>query len=32
MYEKAGFRRMAEFDGWPEGHSNFIFCKTLVGP
>ena len=29
MYEKAGFRRMAEFDGWPEGHVNVILCKTL---
>jgi ribosomal protein S18 acetylase RimI-like enzyme len=30
MYEKAGFKRMAEFEGWPEGHSNFILCKTLI--
>jgi N-acetylglutamate synthase-like GNAT family acetyltransferase len=30
MYEKAGFKRMAEFEGWPEGHTNFIFCKTLI--
>jgi len=29
MYEKAGFKRMAEFEGWPEGHSNVILCKTL---
>jgi ribosomal protein S18 acetylase RimI-like enzyme len=29
MYEKAGFRRMAEFDGWPEGHVNVVHCKTL---
>jgi GNAT superfamily N-acetyltransferase len=29
MYEKAGFKRMAEFEGWPEGHVNVIFCKTL---
>jgi ribosomal protein S18 acetylase RimI-like enzyme len=29
MYEKAGFRRMAEFDGWPEGHVNVVLCKTL---
>ena len=29
MYEKAGFRRMAELDGWPEGHVNVILCKTL---
>jgi ribosomal protein S18 acetylase RimI-like enzyme len=32
MYEKAGFRRMAEFAGWPEGHSNVVLCKTLVPP
>jgi len=30
MYEKAGFKRMAEFEGCPEGHTNFIFCKTLI--
>src|SRR5260221_12533033 len=30
MYEKAGFQRMAEFAGWPEGHSNVVLCKTLV--
>jgi N-acetylglutamate synthase-like GNAT family acetyltransferase len=29
MYEKAGFRRVAEFAGWPEGHSNVVLCKTL---
>jgi len=29
LYEKAGFVRMAEFAGWPEGHSNVILCKTL---
>ena len=29
MYEKAGFRRVAEFAGWPEGHSN-VLCKTLI--
>jgi N-acetylglutamate synthase-like GNAT family acetyltransferase len=29
MYEKAGFERVAEFAGWPEGHSNVILCKTL---
>jgi ribosomal protein S18 acetylase RimI-like enzyme len=22
MYEKAGFKRMAELEGWPEGHVN----------
>jgi ribosomal protein S18 acetylase RimI-like enzyme len=31
MYEKAGFRRMAEFEGWPEGHINVVLCKTLFG-
>jgi hypothetical protein len=30
MYERAGFKRMAEFEGWPEGHTNFILCKTLI--
>jgi ribosomal protein S18 acetylase RimI-like enzyme len=30
MYEKAGFKRMAEFAGWPEGHSNIVLCKTLI--
>lgn len=29
MYEKAGFRRMAEFEGWPEGHVNVVLRKTL---
>ncbi|CDX24617.1 GCN5-related N-acetyltransferase [Mesorhizobium plurifarium] len=29
LYEKAGFARMAEFSGWPEGHSNIILCKTI---
>ena len=29
MYEKAGFKRMAEFQGWPEGHLNVLLCKTL---
>lgn len=29
LYEKAGFVRMAEFEGWPEGHVNVILCKTL---
>ncbi|WP_217568499.1 GNAT family N-acetyltransferase [Mesorhizobium sp. GbtcB19] len=31
LYEKAGFERMAELAGWPEGHSNIILCKTLRG-
>ncbi|WP_214470707.1 GNAT family N-acetyltransferase [Mesorhizobium sp. dw_380] len=30
LYEKAGFERMAEFAGWPEGHSNIILCKTIA--
>jgi ribosomal protein S18 acetylase RimI-like enzyme len=30
MYEKAGFKRVAEFSGWPEGHSNVVLCKTLI--
>ena len=30
MYEKSGFKRVAEFAGWPEGHSNVILCKTLI--
>ena len=29
LYESAGFVRIAEFAGWPEGHSNVILCKTL---
>jgi ribosomal protein S18 acetylase RimI-like enzyme len=29
MYEKAGFRRVAEFEGWPEGHTNVVLCKTI---
>jgi ribosomal protein S18 acetylase RimI-like enzyme len=29
MYEKAGFKRMAEFEGWPEGHVNVVLCKAL---
>lgn len=30
LYEKAGFERMAEFAGWPEGHVNIVLCKTLT--
>jgi hypothetical protein len=29
MYEKAGFKRMAAFEGWPEGRVNVVLCKTL---
>ena len=31
LYERAGFERMAELTGWPEGHSNIILCKTITG-
>ena len=30
MYEKAGFKRVAELTGWPEGHCNVVLCKTLI--
>jgi ribosomal protein S18 acetylase RimI-like enzyme len=30
MYERHGFIRMAELEGWPEGHVNVILCKTLA--
>jgi hypothetical protein len=30
MYERQGFIRMAELEGWPEGHVNVILCKTLA--
>jgi GNAT superfamily N-acetyltransferase len=29
MYEKWGFRRMANFDGWPDGHTNVLLCKEI---
>jgi ribosomal protein S18 acetylase RimI-like enzyme len=29
MYEKAGFKRVTEFEGWPDGHVNVVLCKTL---
>ena len=29
MYERVGFKRVAELDGWPDGHVNVIMCKTL---
>jgi ribosomal protein S18 acetylase RimI-like enzyme len=29
FYEKAGFERKAQLEGWPEGHVNVILCKTL---
>jgi ribosomal protein S18 acetylase RimI-like enzyme len=31
LYEQLGFVRMAEFEGWPEGHVNVILCRTLAG-
>ena len=30
LYERAGFKRIAELEGWPEGHVNVILCKSLV--
>ena len=30
MYERAGFKRMAELDDWPEGRVNVILCKVLT--
>ena len=30
LYERAGFKRIAELEGWPEGHVNVILCKKLV--
>ena len=30
LYEKVGFKRVAELAGWPEGRSNVVLCKTLV--
>ncbi|MFI4933417.1 MAG: GNAT family N-acetyltransferase [Caulobacterales bacterium] len=32
LYERAGFKRIAEFEGWPEGHVNVILCKTFDDP
>jgi GNAT superfamily N-acetyltransferase len=29
MYEKAGFERVTQFEGWPEGHVNVILCKRF---
>src|SRR5262245_48136036 len=28
MYEKAGFKRVAELKEWPQGHTNVILCRT----
>ena len=30
FYERAGFKRMAELDGWPDGRTNVILCKVLT--
>lgn len=30
MYEKAGFKRVAEVGGWPQGYTNVILCKQIV--
>ena len=27
---KGRLQRMAEFEGWPEGHINVVLCKTLL--
>jgi ribosomal protein S18 acetylase RimI-like enzyme len=32
MYEKAGFKRMAEFEGWPEGQVNVVLCDAFDSP
>jgi ribosomal protein S18 acetylase RimI-like enzyme len=29
LYERAGFQRIAEFEGWPEGHVNVVLRKIL---
>jgi ribosomal protein S18 acetylase RimI-like enzyme len=29
LYERAGFQRVAELEGWPEGHLNVILCKSF---
>lgn len=29
MYEKFGFRRVAEFEGWPDGHTNVFLCREF---
>ena len=29
MYEKFGFKRVAELEGWPDGHTNVILCRQL---
>jgi len=31
MYEKFGFRRIAEFAGWPDGHSYVVLCNEFGG-
>ena len=29
FYEREGFERVVELQGWPEGHVNVILCKTF---
>lgn len=29
LYESAGFERVTQFEGFPEGHVNVILCKQL---
>ena len=29
LYERSGFKRVAELEGWPEGHTNVILCKQI---
>jgi ribosomal protein S18 acetylase RimI-like enzyme len=29
LYEKAGFQRIVELEGWPDGHVNVILCKMI---
>jgi N-acetylglutamate synthase-like GNAT family acetyltransferase len=29
LYEKLGFRRVAELEGWPEGHVHLVMCRQL---
>jgi ribosomal protein S18 acetylase RimI-like enzyme len=29
LYERAGFQRVAELEGWPEGYLNVILCKSF---
>jgi GNAT superfamily N-acetyltransferase len=29
LYEKSGFQRIVELEGWPDGHVNVILCKMI---